>query len=332
MSFISSIHSIANATRNSIANLIAADRAPTVMIVDNAKSLTHANAPAHVLSQAERAEQTAMAKGKFYVIDLPTLNSERVRDAIASLGCWSAIARGFSEYERTVGHKHMSDAKLVMLIDEYHAWNASASARGYMNTDQLFEAVAKMSVVNPPKGSAETDAILARVKKMSVADIRAERMKKAETKTAARIEMIEGFVATVEGYQGSDIDHHAMSAAKALDKAIQTLDWVAGWDSNNPTEQAAELLLIEDDIKMIREALKHERSNTEDYVDGVMASDTMVRNAQAMDNGRRAGESAKGFKGYEPEPMEEVLEHFAQLEEQGRAIESQPRRRVVKSA
>jgi len=318
--------SIISSIRNSIANLIAADRQPVQMIVDNSKSLTHANAPAHILTQAERAEQTAMAKGKFYVIDLSKLNSERVRDAIASLGCWSAIARGFSEYERTVGNKQANDAKLSILIDEYHAWNASSSARGYMDTDQLFEAVAKMAVVSAPKGSKETDAILARVKRMSVEDVRAERMKKAETKTRARIEMIEGFVATVEAGSAGDIDHHAMSAAKALDKAIQTLDWVAGWDSNNPAEQAAELLLIEDDIKMIRELAKLEKHNDEDYVEGVMASDTLNKNIDALDNHRRAGESAVGHAGYEPEPMEKALAD----------LESQPvrpaRRRIARQA
>ena len=278
------------------------------------------------------SEDKQLIAGKFYVMDLTRLGSDRVRDAIASLGCWSAIARSFSEYERTVGHKQANDAKLMVLIDEFHAWNASASARGYMGSDQLFEAVAKMSVVNAPKGSKETDAILARVKKISIEQIRAERLEKAEKKTAARIKLIEGFVALVEGFQGAEIEHHSMSSAKALDKAINTLDWVAGWDSNNPAEQAAELLMIEDDIRLIREMAKAEKRNDEDYVEGVMASDTLEKNINGLDSHRRAGESAKGYKGYEPEPMEEVMEHFAELEEQGRAIESQPRRRVIKAA
>lgn len=324
--------SIFSSIRNSLANLIAADRAPVQLAESVFKQLHIRNVPDHVITESERADNQALSKGKFYVMDLTTLNSERVRNAIASLGCWSALARAFSEYERTVGHKHMSDVKLSNLVDEYHAWNASASARGYMDTDQLFEAVAKMSVVNAPKGSKETDAILARVKKTSIENIRADRMKKAETKTAARIEMIEGFVALIESYQGSTIDHHAMSSAKALDKAIQTLEWVAGWESNNPAEQAAELLLIEDDIKTIRERAKLERNNDEAYSEGVMASDTLEKNINALDSHRRAGESAKGHRGYEPEPMEEVLEHFAELEEQGKTIQAQPRRRVVKAA
>lgn len=282
--------------------------------------------------QYTTSEDKQLITGKFYVMDLTHLSSERVRDAIASLGCWSAIARSFSEYERTVGHKHMSDAKLTALVDEFHAWNASSSARGYMGTDQLFEAVAKMSVVNASKGSKETDVILARVKKCTVEQIRAERLAKAETKTKARIELIEGFVALIEGYQGNNSDAHHMSSAKALDKALSTLDWVAGWDSNNPAEQAAELLMIEDDIRLIQWMSKSEKHNTDDYVDGVMTSDTLERNINSLDSNRRAGESAKGYKGYEPEPMEEVLEHFAELEEQGRRIEATPRRRVIKQA
>lgn len=300
--------SILSSIRNSIANFIAADRAPVQMIVDNSKSLTHATAPAHVLTQHERAEQQSIARGKFYVMDLTRLGSERVRDAIAQLGCWSALARAFSEYERVVGKKHLSDVKLSALMDEFHAWNASKSAGGYMGDDAVFEAVAKMSVVAPAKGSAETDAILARVKKVDVATIRAERIAKAEKKTQARIDMLEGFVATVMGYQGTDVDHHAMSSAKALDKAIQTLEWVASWDSQNPAEQAAELLLIEDDIKLIRQLAAVEVHNGEDYVEGVMASDTLERNINGLDSHRRAGESGKGHAGYEEEPMDVVAE------------------------
>ena len=315
--------SLISSLRNSIANLIAADRTPVQMIVDNSKSLTHAVAPKHIMTQHERAEQQQVARGKFYVQDLTSLGSERVRDAIAQLGCWSAIARSFSEFERVTGKRNLSDAKLNTLMDEFHAWNASKTAGGYMNEDAIFEAVAKMAVVTPSKGSAETDAILARVKKMSVADIRADRIKKAEAKTQARIDMLEGFVATLLGYQGTDVDHYAMSSAKALDKAIQTLEWVANWDSNNPAEQAAELLLIEDDIKMIRELAKHEADNTEDYVEGVMAADTLERNINGLDKHRRAGESAKGHAGYEEEPMEKVAE---ELEEQ------RPLRRRVRAA
>lgn len=321
MSFISSL-------RNSIANLIAADRQPVHMIVDNNKALTTPNTPQHILSQHERAEKQALVAGKFYVMDLTNLSSERVRDAIASLGCWSALARGFSEYERVTGKRNLSDAKLNVLIDEFHAWNASSSARGYMNSDQLFEAVAKMSVVNAPKGSPETDAILARVKKVSVETIRADRLKKAEAKTAARIDLIEGFVALIEGSTGGTIEHHAMSSAKALDKAIQTLEWVAGWDSNNPAEQAAELLMIEDDIRLIKQLAKVEKDNGQDYEDGVMAADTLNKNIDALDNGRRAGESAKGHGGYEPEPLEQVDEELANLEVLG----SRPARRRIPRA
>lgn len=321
--------SIISSIRNTIANLIAADRQPARLIVDNSKTLTTPNMPAHVLSQAERAEKQALVAGKFYVMDLTRLNSERVRDAIASLGCWSALARGFSEYERVTGKRNLSDAKLTVLVDEFHAWNASSSARGYMTSDQLFEAVAKMAVVTPPKGSPETDAILARVKKVSVDTIRADRLKKAEAHTQARIDMLDGFVALIESSTGGTIEHHAMSSAKALDKAIQTLEWVAGWDSNNPAEQAAELLMIEDDIRLIKQLAKVEKDNNQDYEEGVMATDTLEKNINSLDSGRRAGESAKGYPKYEPEPLEEVAEEMAALD----ALGSRPaRRRIAKAA
>ena len=315
--------SLFSTLRNSVANFIAADRQPVHMIVDNAKSLTTANTPKHVLTQHERAEDVSMAKGKFYVIDLSDLNSERARDAIAQLGCWSALARAFSEYERVTGKRHLNDAKLNQLVDEFHAWNASKTAGGYMNEDAIFEAVAKMCVQAPAKGSAETDAILARVKKVSVEEIRQDRINKAQARTQARIDMLDGFVAMVSGFQGSETNHYAMSSAKALDKAIQTLEWVANWDSNNPAEQAAELLLIEDDIKMIRKLAKEEHNNDQEYSEGMMDADTLDKNINRLDNHRKAGESAKGHPGYEPDALEEALA----AEEERRPA----RRRVVNS-
>jgi hypothetical protein len=164
---------------------------------------------------------------------------------------------------------------------------------------------------------------------VSVEQIRADRLKKAEAQTAKRIDMLDGFVTLIEGSTGSTIDYHAMSSAKALDKAMQTLEWVAGWDSNNPAEQAAELLMIEDDIKLIRELAKVEKDNGQDYEEGVMAADTLDKNINALDSGRRAGESAKGHVGYEPEPMEKVAEELAALDEAGHRP---ARRRIPKAA
>lgn len=318
--------SVLKAIRSSIANFIApaCERNPVQMVVDNAKHLTHPQAPAHVLSQAERREDKQLLTGKFYVIDLARMNSTRCRDAIASLGCWSALARGFSEYERVIGQNHLSDEKLNALLDEFHAWNAVVDAGGAMGEDAVLAAVAKMAVVQPSKGNNDTDAILARVKRISIEEVRADRKVKADAKTEKRIELIDGFCATLWGCMGGDADHYSMSSAKALDKAIQTLEWVAGWDSNNPAEQAAELILIEDDIKTIKQLAKLEKHNEEEYVEGVMASDTLNRNIDGLDKGRRYGESGKGSPSYEPEPMDKAL---ADLEEQRPA-----RRRIRREA
>ena len=71
------------------------------------------------------------------------------------------------------------------------------------------------------------------------------------------------------------------------------------------------------------------KDNGQDYEEGVMAADTLNKNIDALDNGRRAGESAKGHAGYEPEPMEKVDEELAALEVLG----SRPaRRRIPKAA
>ena len=288
--------------RNSIAKFISADHTPAVMSIPNGRSLTHSNAPDHIITQHTRATREVLT-GNFHVSDVHELSSERLQHAITGLGAWSALARAFSEYERVTGKRQLSDAKLCVLMDEFHAWNAASATP--MSPESTEEIAARLAPVAPSKGSLETDEIIAQVRGVSVLELRKQRVEQAQKKTNARIQMIQAFNDTLWGCTSTDTDY-ALSAAKVLDKAVQTLEWVASWESNNAAEQAAELLLIQSDIKVIKVLAKSERHNNEDYIDGVMAADTLNKNIDSKDHHRRAGENGEGSSEYEQEPMDKV--------------------------
>ena len=68
-----------------------------------------------------------------------------------------------------------------------------------------------------------------------------------------------------------------MQAEKVLNKLEQTLLWMAGWDTTNPAALAAELLLVEADIKLIKQIAAKSVGACNDFEDGVMCADTLPR-------------------------------------------------------
>ena len=142
--------------------------------------------------------------------------------------------------------------------------------------DEVLMTVARLTEVKPQKANAATDAILARVRKVSIEEVAAKRLADAEKKTRVREEMMEAFVAAVWSHVFSE-QMFQLPAVKVEGKIIQTLEWVASWDSSNPAQQAAELLLIEADLKMVARMAKEDKGNNDEFVDGVLTSDAMMR-------------------------------------------------------
>ena len=217
----------------------------------------------------ETNEPVEVLKGYISTNDVSDFDSECTRNAIASLGAWSALAKGYNEFV-----KDQRSVKVGHFLNEFHAWNAVSPQQ--MDEDAVLMTVARLTEVKPAKANEATDAILARVRKCSVADVTAKRLADAAKKTAAREELLEAFIATVWAHVFSD-QLFQISAAKVEAKIIQTLEWVAGWDSSNPAGQAAELLLIESDLHMCRRIAKEDRSNTEEFADGVLTADHMMQ-------------------------------------------------------
>ena len=261
---------------------IAAFIAPKAIVINatqeqlsQARSVTAPLAPKHIVAQRAHDQQPMV--GDFHVSHLDSLSSNYLKNAIAQLGAWSALARAFSEYAKVQGKRAADETKLGQLIDELHCWNAAIDSDKQMDEEAILLATDKIAEVKPMKGSPETDAIIARIRKMSVEDVRADREAKAAKQTAERQELILGFTQTVWSFTSSDMDP-SLPIAKVAGKAIQTLEWVATNWQGDPAGIAAELILIEADVKIIERLAKDADSkNDSNFVEGVMTGDAMTR-------------------------------------------------------
>lgn len=268
--------------RNAIANMISTKKnVQCTMVLDaQAKNLTYGKMPQHLANEIPHTSQAL--KGDFPVSSLEQLNSIRLRDAICGLGSWSALARAFNgynqEYDKPISRRDFT--KINTLIDEFHAWNSAAQTQ--MDYDTVCDVVTRLADVQPPKGNTSTDIIIARVRKCTVDDIRADREKKAQIKAARRVERIVGFVEEVWSWTVVETDY-SLPMIKVLNKACQTLEWVGGWDAFDPAQVAAELLLIEDDIRTLEKLSKQDKNNDDgkDFIDGVLTADGMMRRSAA---------------------------------------------------
>jgi len=268
-----SIMSMLRNIRLAISTLVHGDQA----IVDNSRKVfDQIQQPHHSkVVQSRNAQyasdehQTEVLKGHISTQDISDFSSEYVRNAVSTLGAWSALAKAYNEFV-----KDERSTKVGHFLSEFHAWNAVAPNQ--MDEEAVLMTCARLTEVKPATANAQTDEILARVRKVSLEEVRAKREADAARKTKAREERLEAFVATVWAHVFSDTLFQ-LPAYKVEAKIIQTLEWVAGWDSSNPAQQAAELLLIEDDLKLARRIAKEDRQNNEEFVDGVLTADAMMR-------------------------------------------------------
>ena len=207
-------------------------------------------------------------RGNISVDDVADFVSDYSKNAVCSLGSWSALAKAFNIYL-----KNPADKTLEAYLSEFHAWNAVNPTQ--MDEEQVLDTIARLSQVKPANANNQTDAIIARVRKISVEQLRVEREEKAKKDTARREEVIEQFATIVWSHVYSE-HNFQMPAAKAEAKLVSAMEWIAGWQSNNPAAQAAELLLLEDDLKQVRIMAKRDVGNNDNFVDGTLTADHMM--------------------------------------------------------
>ena len=275
--------------RNAIANMISTKKqVQCTMVLDHgAKDLTYNKMP-NFLSNTQALESQAY-KGEFSTSHLELLNSQRVKEAICGLGAWSALARAFNSYNNNLDKpvNRRDEKQINSLIDEFHAWNSLA--QNQMDEDAVMDLATRLADVQPPKGNPSTDLIIARVRKCSVEDVKKDRERKAAVKAAIRVERIVGFVQHVWSWTVVETEY-SIPMMKVINKVIQTMEWVAGWDSYDPAQTAAEILLMEDDLRTIEKLAKTKNNDKgEDFIEGVLTADGMMRHtAKANHQATRA--------------------------------------------
>jgi len=270
--------------RNAIANMISTKKqVQCTMVLDHgAKDLTYNKMP-DFLSNTQALESQAL-KGEFSTSHLELLNSQRVKEAICGLGAWSALARAFNSYNNNLDKpvNRRDEKQINSLIDEFHAWNSLA--QNQMDEDAVMDLATRLADVQPPKGNPSTDLIIARVRKCSVEDVKKDRERKAAVKAAIRVERIVGFVQHVWSWTVVETEY-SIPMMKIINKVIQTMEWVAGWDSYDPAQTAAEILLMEDDLRTIEKLAKIKNNDHgEDFIEGVLTADGMMRHTSRANN------------------------------------------------
>lgn len=205
------------------------------------KSLSYATAERAPTTHAD--VDPVQYKGSVTSEDLLDLNSTYIRNAVAQLGAWTALAKGFNAFL-----KNPKDAEVY--VDEFHYWNSVTATEGQMNEEATLNTVAKLSQVKPAKGSVETDKIIARVRKISVEAIAAEREAKAAKDTAKREAAILAFDQMIWQSVGHGDGTYSIPGSKAVSKAMDTMMWIANW-TGNPDQIAGELLLCEADMAQL---------------------------------------------------------------------------------
>lgn len=236
-----------------------------------AKNLTYGKLPTFERSVTPM-DSTAFV-GEVTPDVLSDLHSNRGKNAIAQLGAWSAVAKGFNAYMKQMQNREQFRNFSLMWkhIAEFHAWNSSTSeaANGYfiresgevyaenlggqMNEQETEVILAKMAILPIPKGDDNTDAILAQVRRCTVDQLREERKKDMDRRSAQRIENIANFNQMLWSSVGGEQIEVSMPLIKAVGKLIQTMEWVASW-SSDPAAAAGEVLLLQQDIKFLEQS------------------------------------------------------------------------------
>ena len=247
-------------------------------------------------SVQDTASKFRPTKGDFMATDLLELKSTRSVNALAGLGVWVALAKGFGAWTtpKTAKNAELRHTRIVDAMEEFHAWNvmhvceeqyimgSPTMVEGKWNQDRCEETLIKLSYVQPiasTSAAKEALTILARVRGQSIEELLDARKKAAEEQTVAKMEQITAFLNELWSFSNDDTSvNPKMDLDKAINKIEQTLSWVAGW--NTTTEagqmtQISELILLEQDLKYMR-TLRPAGDKGERFVDGIATSDSVM--------------------------------------------------------
>ena len=222
------------------------------------------------------------AVGNLSLEQLKELASYRIKDAIFNYAAWLCLARAFNTFCKTVAKRMQGQQALdvAKALNEFHDWNSSMQTP--MNQERIEEIVVKLATPQVPRENDATDAILARIKGMSIDEVRKVRLEKAEAQAKDREAKIKSFLQEVEAMaECAELGNPSINAQTATLKAIDCIQWMASWE--NP--DMAELLIAEGDITIL-EALAHSEGLKENGAgESSREIDDALLNSQEMHQG-----------------------------------------------
>ena len=277
---------------------MAANNTGTISNGDGVKTMTYGKVPEHQRSVTPMTSTALM--GEVTPEHLSSLRSERGKQAVASLGCWSALAKGFNQFMRTKQeHPSRQDwTKVYQHLAEFHSWNAACCEKssGYfvrqdgdaygenlgfaMSEEEVEITIAKLAILPMPKGDDKTDAILAKVRGCTVEILRKEREDDINLRSSKRLELVQEFCQMVWACSSDDPVEVSIPMAKVLNKLGQTLQWIANWKLD-PAAAASECLLLQDDIetlsKINNKEIDRDSRHDQYFVNGMLTADGMMK-------------------------------------------------------
>lgn len=264
-----------NSLRKTIANFINPTTA-VVVLPEGAKNLTYGVAPAHVMNQHERVEKPVVYAGHLTTNDMDLFTSVYLKDQVALGAAWSCLAKAFGEYQKVIGKRQANDSQLMKFMDEFHAWNSVVTDNKQMHDEALVTAVAKMCQPRVNKSNDQADAIIARVRKITVQELKAIRQKEAQKEAAMKEAAIDGFCKMAWDTAIGDTVAQ-VSGSFVVNKIMQTINFVGNTWTGDGAAIAGELLIMEDDLAKVEKLARQERDDQGDFIDGVLTSDGMMR-------------------------------------------------------
>lgn len=212
---------------------------------------------------------------------LKCLESQRIKDAIFNYAAWLSLARAFNTFTKTVSKRAQGQQALDVAreLNEFHDWNASMT--NPMDAARIEEIVAKLASPTITKENAQTDAILARIKGLSIAQVQEQRIAQAEAKAKDKEAKITAFLTEVEGMaDAEECGNPSINATTATLKAIDCLQWLA----NRENPDMGELIIAEADIATL-EAYAHAADLKAGAGESSREIDDALLNSQEMHQG-----------------------------------------------
>lgn len=220
--------------------------------------------------------------GNLTLDQLKELHSTCIKDAIFNYAAWLCLAKAFNTFCKTVAKRMQGQQALdvAKALNEFHDWNSSMN--NPMSQERIEEIVAKLATPQVPRENNATDAILARIKGMSIDEVRKVRLEKAEAQAKEREAKIKSFLQEVEAmardWNGGWCP--SINAQTATLKAVDCLQWLANWE--NP--DMGELVIAEADIATL-EAYAHAADLKAGAGESSREIDDALLNSQEMHQG-----------------------------------------------